>query len=1087
MRPSRWQAFAAAGLLVAAAAPVFPKEGDFIASIPFPVPSPQDIARDPEDGTFWVTTFLDGSVYHLSSDLSTAIETFAAPFGGGRFLTGTAYNARDGTLFVADLLSGKILELVVRGPDRGLPTGREILPDWSLPPETSAGTFPLGLGYDPNGDSGFGSIYLVESTTSLIYEIDLVGSVIRRFPHPDDPDGFPGEGTRAPACYDVEPIFGDGGELAGLYVTGGPSAGGRIRRVAADGSDTGISIPLDESGGSVSGILRIPFRPPGGAEEADAFLCVVQSSARIAVLEGGEPDFHDIVGFSCIVEGNELALSWSNPQAYDRIEVLEGCTVLAHLPGTATSWRHAFGVEGVHEIRLRAYAGDRTSEPPPCTAVAGAGEVLSAGEVPLEAAEGTLVPIDLASDGGGRLLLSATVVAAGENAAQVLVYDEDLAPLGAIDVPAAFAGPEDYVTGIACDRRAGDERIYLFNASTGAIGVLDAVGALVATFPADLPNLEEDPEEPPDLGLVLSMAYDASGDGGRGSLWLVETVRDWIYELDLEGRRLGGFPHPYLAVEPPPEGSPYGIPSSGISIPPWAQPGEVYLGGGSLRDPGQIHVLAVDALEGRALLGSAIPTDAIRAFGSVWSFAFDAGSDPVEPRWFVLTRARRKAWLLEVRAGPSDVPPPAFFSARERGRRNDVELAFEPAAPYDRIEVLRDCAPAGAASGQPSRWIERDVPSGRHEYRIRGVVSRPGGDAASPWVAAEVWVGPGAILRRDFLWPAESPVQVSRDPVEGTYVVVTNRPGQERLLHFFDRNFRHLESREILAEPPWQIATAAVRRGGEAEVWYIVWQQPVPPGQTETQRFFLVAETLPGSPLGSAEIRPPRPRAGFITYPAGLVWNPRTDTFLYLERNSATFVEVNAAGETLREFPHPDPPYQNFVFGIGVAAAPDRTGLDPRGAILFTTAGRRDHRITVAKEMTFAGALTGFEVPLGHIPHDVTGIALDGPDLVAVGTDRFPEALRIRAYEAPEGTFVRGDSNADGSVNLTDAIVTLQHLFLGAAEPPCLDGADADDSGRVNLTDAVATLLALFRGAGPLPPPYPDPGLDPTDDDLSCG
>lgn len=1086
MRPSRWRTFAAAGLLVAATGPAFPKEGDFIASIPFPVPSPQDIARDPEDGTFWVTTFLDGSVYHLASDLSTAIETFAAPFGGGHFLTGVAYNSRDGTLFVADLLSGKILELAVRGPDRGRPTGREILPDWSLPPETAAGTFPLGLAYDPNGDSGFGSVYLVESTTSLIYEIDLVGTVIRRFSHPDDPDGFPGQGARAPACYDVEPIFGDGGELAGFYLTGGPSEGGRIRRAAADGRDTGISIPLDESGGSVSGILRLPFRPPGGASEMDAFLCVVQSSARIAVLEGGEPGFRDIVGFACAVEGNQVALSWSNPQVYDGIEILEGCTVLAHLPGTATSWRHAFEQEGVHEIRLRAYAGDRSSEPPPCTAVAGGGEVLSAGEVPLAADEGALVPIDLATDGSGRILVSATVVAGGGNLGRILVYDEGLAPLGAIDVPAAFAGPADYVTGIACDRRAGEERIYLYNAWTAELGVLDAVGALIAKFPADLPNLEEDPEEDPDLGLVLSMAYDGSGDAGRGSLWLVETVRDWIYELDLEGRRLRGFPHPYLAVEPPPEGSPYGIPSSGVSVPPWAEPGRLYLGGGALRDSGQVHILAADKLGGRASLGSAIPTDAIRAFGSVWSFAFEGASDPVEPRWFVLARARRKAWLLEVRAGPLDVPPPAFFSARERGRRNDVELAFQEAAAYDRIDVVRDCEPAGTIPSRASSWLDRDVPSGPHEYRVRGVLSRAGGEAASPWVAARVWVGRGAVLRQDFLWPADSPVQVSRDPVDGTYVVVTNAPGQERVLHLFDRGFRHLESREILEGPPWQVATAAFRHASEAEVWYIVWQQPVPLGQVEAQRFFLVAETIPGSVVARAEIRPPRPRAGFITYPTGLVWNPRTDTFLYLERNSATFVEANVAGETVREFPHPDPPYQNFVFGLGVAAAPHRTARDPSGAVLFTTAGRHDHRITVAKEMTFGGELTGFEVPLGHIPHGVTGIALDGADLIAVGTDRFAEALRIRAYDAPDGAFVRGDSNADGSVNLTDAVVTLQHLFLGGAEPACLDGADADDSGRVNLTDPVATLLALFRGAGPLPPPYPDPGFDPTDDDLSC-
>ena len=84
-------------------------------------------------------------------------------------------------------------------------------------------------------------------------------------------------------------------------------------------------------------------------------------------------------------------------------------------------------------------------------------------------------------------------------------------------------------------------------------------------------------------------------------------------------------------------------------------------------------------------------------------------------------------------------------------------------------------------------------------------------------------------------------------------------------------------------------------------------------------------------------------------------------------------------------------------------------------------------------------------------------------------------------------TFSRGDANQDGGVDLSDAIAILGDLFLGAAEPRCLDSADVNDDGRVELTDAVSIVVFLF-GAGDEPaPPRRCSGIDPTPDDrLTC-
>ncbi|MEM7261901.1 MAG: lamin tail domain-containing protein [Planctomycetota bacterium] len=82
--------------------------------------------------------------------------------------------------------------------------------------------------------------------------------------------------------------------------------------------------------------------------------------------------------------------------------------------------------------------------------------------------------------------------------------------------------------------------------------------------------------------------------------------------------------------------------------------------------------------------------------------------------------------------------------------------------------------------------------------------------------------------------------------------------------------------------------------------------------------------------------------------------------------------------------------------------------------------------------------------------------------------------------------FIRGDTDANGVVNLSDAIATLASLFRGAGRVPCEDGADANDDGSLNLTDPVLTLNHLFL-AGPGPAaPYPNAGSDPSADNLGC-
>ncbi len=81
--------------------------------------------------------------------------------------------------------------------------------------------------------------------------------------------------------------------------------------------------------------------------------------------------------------------------------------------------------------------------------------------------------------------------------------------------------------------------------------------------------------------------------------------------------------------------------------------------------------------------------------------------------------------------------------------------------------------------------------------------------------------------------------------------------------------------------------------------------------------------------------------------------------------------------------------------------------------------------------------------------------------------------------------FVRSDCNADGLIDLGDAIQLLNHLF-DSAPISCSDACDGNDDGLIDIADAIHNLSYLFT-FGPAPTaPFPDCGNDPTDDFLDC-
>ncbi len=71
--------------------------------------------------------------------------------------------------------------------------------------------------------------------------------------------------------------------------------------------------------------------------------------------------------------------------------------------------------------------------------------------------------------------------------------------------------------------------------------------------------------------------------------------------------------------------------------------------------------------------------------------------------------------------------------------------------------------------------------------------------------------------------------------------------------------------------------------------------------------------------------------------------------------------------------------------------------------------------------------------------------------------------------EEPVVISERGDANADGQIDLSDPVFTLQYLFRGGAVPPCMAAADANGDGAIDISDPTYTLNHLFIGGAEHP------------------
>jgi len=123
--------------------------------------------------------------------------------------------------------------------------------------------------------------------------------------------------------------------------------------------------------------------------------------------------------------------------------------------------------------------------------------------------------------------------------------------------------------------------------------------------------------------------------------------------------------------------------------------------------------------------------------------------------------------------------------------------------------------------------------------------------------------------------------------------------------------------------------------------------------------------------------------------------------------------------------------------------------------------------------------------PYMHTADDIQGVSLNAPELLQANARLAAASVVVLAGLSPS-EFIRGDANADGSVDIGDAVSLLGFLFGGGSGPDCRKAGDANDDGRIDLSDAVMILRSLFTEGALLPQPHPSCGIDETSDELTC-
>jgi uncharacterized repeat protein (TIGR01451 family) len=273
-------------------------------------------------------------------------------------------------------------------------------------------------------------------------------------------------------------------------------------------------------------------------------------------------------------------------------------------------------------------------------------------------------------------------------------------------------------------------------------------------------------------------------------------------------------------------------------------------------------------------------------------------------------------------------------------------------------------------------------------------------------------------------------------------------------------------------------AQATLKRDGSGQV-QSAWQLSIDPNATGTG--LISDDDLSENP--EVGFLPPQ-GTGYVSFSV----EPRSDlaegtdvtNHAGIQFDGGPFMETNEVSSTFSRVPRSQRPHNPRPASDPDARVPIDLELswDSDGAVKFDLFLWRNGEEEPTTPL--GRGFTGTKYHLGGLSRNTTYrwrvVGLNGT------TSTPGDAWTFRT----ETGFQRGDSNADGELDLVDVIEALFYLLAGGQAPPCAKSADTNSDGNVNISDPIFLLEHLFRG-GPAPgSPSGACGTSPLPDTLSC-
>ena len=284
-------------------------------------------------------------------------------------------------------------------------------------------------------------------------------------------------------------------------------------------------------------------------------------------------------------------------------------------------------------------------------------------------------------------------------------------------------------------------------------------------------------------------------------------------------------------------------------------------------------------------------------------------------------------------------------------------------------------------------------------------------------------------------------------------------------------------------------------------------------GVVEMRDAFEVVFPPPGSPAddGSSRATTLAPCDGetIETRVVLVARNPRIAGWSYAVRHDPTvltLVDASERGTMLDPAEIPNSALTSWPFfqvTRAVHARDDPAGTGPEvGYVqavivpIFTQSGLPLGRHAVANATyRIRGALgsVGTAIEFADAELGVPGSPPVALNITCDGVAEIPAVSNARVVRC-DRSFVRGDADTSGLIDISDGVVVLDALFRNG-RIACELAADADDNGRLEITDAIRIFAWLFTGAQAPPPPAPstpdyagaDCGPDPTPNSRALG